>query len=188
MKQAATISLLLMLIFNSIGYRLLSHYAEKRQDLHLEARINNKHFNEADLFEITVPLDLPYQADWQDYERFDGEIEVDGIHYKYVKRRVYQGNLVLLCIPNEGKMQIQTARDQFFRLMNDLQHSSDKSPGSSHSTIKAPFQDYFASDSFWKLIAPPIQSILYNTEQVSFYNFSYQFISIQPPDLNSCFI
>jgi len=111
---------------------------QQRSDKTLEARLDKNDFNEASLIELKVPLNLPYQTDWSDFERYDGEVTVDGQHYKYVKRKVQDGMLVVKCIPNENKHRIETARDQFFQLANDLQkNDGSKNSGSpKHSTVK----------------------------------------------------
>lgn len=181
MKTTASISLLVLLLFNCIGYRLVTHYADQHHTRQLEARIDQQHFDEADLLEISVPLDLPYHADWQDFERFDGEVEVDGVHYKYVKRRVYQGKLILLCLPNTARMHIQTARDQFFRLINDLNHSSEN--GSSGVKIsKAPVSDYLNDTRPWALQQPAAIAPFKTGYILPYYRYSYHSIPAQPPD------
>lgn len=111
---------------------------QQRSDITLEARLDKNDFNETSLIEIKVPLNLPYQTDWSDFERYDGEVTLDGQHYKYVKRKVQDGMLVLKCIANENKHRIESARDQFFQLSNDLQKNDGaKNSGSpKHSNVK----------------------------------------------------
>ncbi len=113
-------------------------FCQHRADTTLEARLDVNDYNEASLIELKVPLDLPYQTDWKDFERYDGEVTVDGQHYKYVKRKVQDGMLIVKCIPNENKHRIESARDQFFQLANDLQSNdgAKKSGTPKHSTIK----------------------------------------------------
>ena len=88
MKRTAAILLLLILSFNWVGYRLLSNYLERYADSQMEASLDNNNYNEKDLVEIRIPLQLPYQTNWTDFQRYDGEVEINGIHYKYVKRKI----------------------------------------------------------------------------------------------------
>lgn len=113
-------------------------WCQQHADAKLEAQLDNSNYNEASLIELKVPLNLPYQTDWEDFERYDGEVTVDGQHYKYVKRKVQDGMLVLKCIPNESKHRIESARDQFFQLANDLQSNdgAKKSDAPKHSMAK----------------------------------------------------
>lgn len=115
------------------------NWMEHRANTQLETKLDTNDYDEASLIELKVPLDIPYQTDWKDFERYDGEITIDGQHYKYVKRKIQDGMLVLKCIPNESKHRIESARDQFFQLANDLQNndSPKKSDAPKHSTAKS---------------------------------------------------
>src|SRR5688572_8694630 len=95
---------------------------QHRADQTLEAQFDRNDYDEAQLLEMRVPLNMPYQTYSSGFERIDGEIEVDGIHYKYVKRKIENGELVLLCLPNQAKMQIESASNAFYKLVNDLEN------------------------------------------------------------------
>jgi hypothetical protein len=160
MKRAAAILLLIIFLFNWFGYRLLSDYLQLRADTQLESQLDQHQYNEASLIEIRVPLNMPYQNISTSFERYDGEIEYKGIHYKYVKRKVTNGELVLLCLPNENRMKLQNARDEFFKLVNDLQQSSqDKNP--TPASIKNPITEYWQEENNWRLEALTAQQHQY---------------------------
>ena len=138
LRRSIAIAFLTLLFFNWYGYRLLSGFLQNRSDIQLEAKLDQNDYDASQLFEIRVPLNLPYHNDWQEFERYNGEIEVNGVHYKYVKRKVEKGEMVLLCLPNNEKQNLLSARDQFFKLVNDLQqnNSGKKSDQGSPNTIK----------------------------------------------------
>jgi hypothetical protein len=152
-KRAAAILLLLIFLFNWFGYRLLSDYLQHRADTQLEAQLDQQQYNEASLIEIRVPLNMPYQSISSNFERYDGEIEFNGIHYKYVKRKVENGELVLLCLPNENRMRLQNARDEFYKLVNDLQHNSQSKNSTPGSSIKNPVTEYWDQPNNWQVEA-----------------------------------
>ena len=114
LRKIAAILLLVILLFNWIGYRLFADFLQHRADVRLEAKLDKNDYSEDQLIEIKVPLNLPYQLNWSQFERFDGEIDVDGIHYKYIKRKIYNDSLVLLCLPNQTKQNIEKAKDEYF--------------------------------------------------------------------------
>ena len=126
MKKLAAISLLALFFFNLAGYRIWFYYAQYTADVQLEASLDKEEYNEDELITIKVPLSLPYQTNWNDFERVDGEINLDGTIYKYVKRKVSNGELILLCLPDHQKMHLQTAKDTFFKFANDLQNATSK--------------------------------------------------------------
>jgi hypothetical protein len=133
LKKLSAILLLALLLFNFAGYKVWFYFLQVKADQQLETSLDNNDYNEADLVTIKVPLSLPYQTNWSDFERYDGEISVDGKIYKYVKRMVYNDELILLCLPNENKMRLQNAKDEFFKYANDLMQS-DSSKKSNNNT------------------------------------------------------
>ncbi len=119
----------------------------------LEAKLDKSLYDESQLIELKVPLNLPYQTNWSAYQRFDGEIEVDGIMYKYVKRKVANDTLYVMCIPNTKKMRLETAKNDFFKLSNDLQNNdskkSDNSKTISFKSLHGDYDEYsFALNTF----------------------------------------
>jgi hypothetical protein len=163
MKRAAAILLLIIFLFNWFGYRFLSDYLQHRADTQLESQLDQHQYNEASLITIRVPLNMPYQNVSSDFERYDGEIEFNGIHYKYVKRKVENGELVLLCLPNENRMRLLNVRDEFFKMVNDLQqNATDKNSTPAHS-IKNPVTEYWQQQNNWHLVTLALQQHQYTS-------------------------
>jgi hypothetical protein len=103
----------------------------------LEARLDNNSYDESQLVELKIPIHLPYQTSWAAYQRYNGEIEIDGMLYKYVKRKVANDTLFLMCIANTKKMHLETAKDDFFKITNDLmQNNNSKKSDNSKSAFK----------------------------------------------------
>jgi hypothetical protein len=132
------------MLFNLGGYRWVMNLMEQKADARLEARLDKNEYEESNLLEIKVPLELPYQTDWKDFERCDGAIEFNNVHYKYVKRKIEGGYMILKCIPNETRQELTNARDHFFQLVNDLEQTkpAKKSSPSLPSGIKIALSDY----------------------------------------------
>jgi hypothetical protein len=126
-------------------------YLQKQQDSHFAARLDNKDYDPSSLVEIKVPVSLPYQTDWKEFERVDGEIEFNGMHYKYVERKLEAGEMIYRCIPDKDKAQMLNARENFFKLVNDLQtQTSNKKSGTTPAhTYKTFSFDYCETLSHW---------------------------------------
>jgi len=138
MKKVAAILLMGILLFSWYGYRLVSSYLEDKANRQLEARLDQDRYDESELISIKVPsTHLSYYNSSTQFERVDGQIEVGGVQYKYVKRRLFNDSLELLCIPNHAAMSLQTARNQFFQLVNDIQQHNGQSKKADHSTSKS---------------------------------------------------
>ena len=109
-----------LLAFNWFGFRIVTDVLSEKADQRLETQLDNNDYDEAELIEVSVPLNVPYQNVQGDFERHYGEMEVDGVIYTYVKSKVENGNLVLKCIPNESKKQIRNAGNDYYKMSNGL--------------------------------------------------------------------
>jgi hypothetical protein len=183
LKKIVAILLLAILSFNWIGYRWVMGWMQESADQKLESRLDNNEYDEASLIEIKVSIDLPYQTDWTDFERYDGEIVVNGIHYKYVKRKVQDGMLVLKCIPNDTKQSLLNARDKFFSLVNDLQQdqpakNSNNSNSFSFKNMIGDCDEPFTLSQLSR-IESPVSSAYCN--KVQLISEGYQLLPDQPP-------
>jgi hypothetical protein len=107
LKKIAAILLILLLAFNWYGYRFVISAMKSTADRKLEASIDKSDYDESQLIEIRVAMNLPYQQRFTEFERHYGEIEIDGKTYTYVKRKVEGDVLVLKCIPNSSKQQLK---------------------------------------------------------------------------------
>lgn len=184
MKRFASILLLAILCFNWFGYQLLTRLLENQANTQLEARLDQDDYDESLLIEMRVDLTMPYQTSSSEFERIDGEIEINGIHYKYVKRKVEDGQLVLLCLPNEGKMRLQSARDDFYRLVNDLQHQTqNKKSESTHAVSFNIGTEYCQEKNEWSMAPVTNLRLPYSSGNASFKTAAHQLIPEQPPEI-----
>ena len=134
MRKSASIILLLILLFNMVGYRAWFYYAEQKADMAMEGRLDKAQYNENELVTLSIPLRNPYQLEQKSFERVNGEISFEGKIFKYVKRRITDGNLVILCIPDNHKMILKNAKSAFGNQANDMTNNPNKN--SSHNAQK----------------------------------------------------
>jgi cbb3-type cytochrome oxidase subunit 3 len=113
LRKTAAIFLLLILLFNVVGYRAWFYCAEKKADRQMEARLDKNDYQEDDLITIKIPLNIPYQLERYQFERVDGEFSLNGKIYKYVKRKIVDGNIILICIPDANKTSLKKAKTEF---------------------------------------------------------------------------
>jgi len=106
----------------------------------LQDQLNKQEYAEQELIELRVPLHLPYVSDWNEFQSYEGETTINGHHYRYVKRKLEKGVLVLLCIPNENKDNISKAGDDYFKQVNDL--PLEKKAKNNQKILKSGFNDF----------------------------------------------
>ena len=143
-KRIAAILLLGLLLFNWVGYQLYTAILQDRADKTLITDLDENKYSDTDLISIKVPAShLSSYVNLKEFQRVDGKIEIGGVQYNYVKLRYIDGNLELLCIPNKASNHIQSARDDFFKLVNDLQHPGQSKKSEQHNTAYKSFQAGF---------------------------------------------
>ncbi|MDX2047785.1 MAG: hypothetical protein SFU87_13425 [Chitinophagaceae bacterium] len=125
LRKIVAILFIKVYLLSLAGYSILFDYFIHQTNKHTVQELDNGNYNESELFEIKVPLHLPYYTSLDEYERYDGGIELNGIHYNFVKRKIHNDTLYLLCLPNHVKTELYKAK-------NDLAaEQSDNEPFSS---------------------------------------------------------
>jgi hypothetical protein len=159
LKKIAAILLIVILSFNWYGYRIVTNILTKDADQQLEAQLDNNEYDESQLVEVRIPLNMPYQNNQMEFERHYGEMESGGKYYTYVKRKIENGVLVLLCIPNNSKEKIKSAGNDYFKTANGLdQNQPDKKQNNNSNFAKNFWSEYdgretdFTIDIFTDLI------------------------------------
>jgi uncharacterized protein (DUF2267 family) len=157
-KQTIAILLLALHLFNLGGYQLVFSKAQHAANERFQSLLDKEEYSDNQLVEVKVPLNLPYQSNWQEFERYDGEIQFEGVHYNYVKRKIYNDTLILMCLPNPEQMKIATAKDEFFSLVNGLQHTGQhKAPTAPEKAIKS-ITTEFLSDTDLIIPQPEVKA------------------------------
>lgn len=125
-----------ILLFNWLGYRLLDNIAENNAVHRLETQLDRSQYDEHQLILIKVPLThLAYYNTSAAFERANGEIELHGVPYHYVKRRIYNDSVEMLCLANTAELRLRQGGNDYFRLVNDLGQASK--PGAPLHSIKS---------------------------------------------------
>lgn len=185
MKKVSAILLIALFLFNLFGYRIWLSYEQLQSDIKLEASLDKQQYNDADLISISVPLSLPYVGNQQNFERIDGEITVNGRILKYVKRKISEGKLVLLCLPDNDKMRIESAKDDFFKYANDLvQNGHSKKPVNSKTGVfKNQFSDYYLNTLHSTVTSYSIKKTYNKNKPLNFLPSSHIKLPEQPPEV-----
>jgi hypothetical protein len=137
-KRLVSIALLMVFLFNVIGYKVFFYYLERAADSRIQARLETLSEADRSLITVKIPIKLPYQTDWQNFERTDGEVTVNGSVYRYVKQKVSRDTLILLCINDFDKTRLAKGSSEYFEKVNDLSAENNKKP------IFKPYQtDYY---------------------------------------------
>jgi hypothetical protein len=185
LKKFVAILLLCLYTFNLFGYLLFFHVLEQRAEQRLQTALDKEAYLESDLMTITVPLSLPYTSDTRDFERVDGEITLGGEIYHYVKRAVKNGAVVLKCLPNHQKMQLESAKQEFFKLAGDLQQTkpSQKDKDAKADLIKNLKAKYTRQNIENKECLFSVAMVTYYSVTITALVYSQSNLPDHPPEL-----
>lgn len=168
MRKTAAILLTLILLFNLGGYRIVIDLIQQEADTKLETKLDNSEYDESQLIEIRVTMNMPYQQRYTEFERHYGEIEIDGKSYTYVKRKIEGDVLILKCIANQSKEELNSIKNDLAKANSNtgMDHSGKNSqqksfaknllgeyddqfiiqqPTSTNNLITVPFFDFKSS-------------------------------------------
>ncbi|MBL7696776.1 MAG: hypothetical protein JNK79_01395 [Chitinophagaceae bacterium] len=149
MKRLLILVLLSLYLFNLSGYFLYYKYFIYHTDRQAVQQIDNRLYDESELMEIKILLNLPYLTSQGQYERVDGNLEHEGIYYNYVERKVNNDTLYLKCRRNTTKTDLHQRLNDYTRKVNDIP-TSEKT---GNTTIKkfslaCEYVQYIASYDF----------------------------------------
>jgi hypothetical protein len=142
--------LLATLVFNWCGYRILAFYLEQKAGATLQAQFDKDEYDHSALISVKIPSpNLPYYHSSKEFYDMEGEIEMGGVFYKFVKRRLYNDTLEFLCLPNKEAMNLNIAKNDFYKRVNDLQQNNpEKKTQSQSSGNKVPSGEYFLNNDY----------------------------------------
>jgi hypothetical protein len=183
LKKLAAILLIALFTFNLFGYRILFYFAQQQSDTNIEKSFDGNQYNEQDLVTLKIPISVPYQVEQRDFERFDGEINLNGRIYKYVKRKVSGGNIVLLCLPDQNKMKLEAVKNDCVKNSSDLQNTASKKSGSSKpATAKNITSDYQQTANSYRIAVFRSIRSYHFTEAASSLPTALHLSPEQPPE------
>jgi hypothetical protein len=132
---------------------------------------------------LEVVMNMPYLAVNSEYERATGEITINSKVYTFVKRKIENGKLVLLCIPDQDKTNLRSAKNDFFKTANSLNHDNDTEKSSKSGMVKAPLSEYEQLLTF-SIESYKVLAIAFSTyEPIASLFSKYIDTPEQPPEL-----
>lgn len=185
MKKLGAILFLGILLFNGFGYRLVSNYFDQKAASQLVNLIEENNYDEAYLVTIKTPINLPYYANNPQFERVDGEIVIKGIVYQYVQRRIYDDSLELKVLPNQDRLHIKNAREDFYKLAQDLSNTNPdkKSVPLGKSIAKFISFDYIQQNMNWHLAPANLANVTTGYRYATRFISNYLTVQGPPPKM-----
>jgi hypothetical protein len=172
-----------VLLFNIFGYRLVFSYLEKEASQVLTASIETKSFDENNLIEIKTDLNMPYVSD-KDYENAYGETVIKGVHYQYVKRKIENNVLYLMCLPNDAKTVLAETKNSFEKNNTEAGNNNSKQKTPVQKILKSTQIEYIQNSNFYQIdeVVITTSSTLLNNRNNALSSLFTPLTPEQPPE------
>lgn len=178
MRKLTSILLLLLLLFNVLGYYGLFmglNYQNKKQ---LIQRLDHSNYNESEAVTIKIPISIPYVSDSREFERLNGEFEYQGEHYHFVKQRLSQDTLYIVCIKDNTSKRIHQALEDYVKTFTDKPVDAKNST----KTIPSFSKEYMSSYCELKHISSGWVFPVNNSSSATVFIDSFTASIIHPPE------
>ena len=122
--------------------------------------VDGLQYKDHELTVLKVPMSLPYSTNWATFESYNGSIEFYGRLYEYVKRKVVNDTLILLCLPNAVKDKLAAAKNSFEKLVSGQSAAGNKQSAAVPELLKL-LSAVCSSDHYFHLIFPAFEAPQY---------------------------
>ncbi len=135
-KRLIAILLLNVHLFNLGGYSLVFEYFIHRSEVQIVKQIYENKVDATKLVEIKIPVHLPKIHSWNGYVRDQGQLQLKGVYYNYLRYKVTQDTMSFICIANSVKTRLVNANLIIAKEISDVPLSK-KGHDSSQKKINA---------------------------------------------------
>ena len=139
MKRVLSIALIVLFLFNVIGYYGIYMAMLRQARVALNEKIDNDQYRDDQTVTIKIPMTLPYPVQ-DEFQRVQGDFEHQGEFYKLVKQKYSNDTLYVVCIKSAEEKKA-------FKVFSDLvKLSTDQASSTSHNqnakTMVSVIKDY----------------------------------------------
>ncbi|MBT1704772.1 hypothetical protein [Chryseosolibacter indicus] len=129
MKRIVSILLILLLLFNGLGFYGLIIGLQYRHQQNLLQSFDNGSYDKHLTTLIKIPIAIPYAGEQQSYQRVDGSFEHRGEFYKLIKQKLSHDTLYVVCIKDKNTKRINHALKDYAKTLTDNNPSQHKHGG-----------------------------------------------------------
>ena len=109
MKRLIAILLLNVHLFNLGGYNLAFQYFIHRSEVQIVKEIYENKVDATKLVEIKIPAHMPNIKSWDNYVSDQGQLQLKGVYYNYLRYKITRDTMSFICIANAVKTRLVSA-------------------------------------------------------------------------------
>lgn len=142
MKKLQSISLIALILLNTMGYYAIFVGLQFKNDVALIQRLDDNQYDESRAVTLKIPISIPYLQDQTEFERQDGTFNYQGEYYRIIKQKYASDTLTIICFKDNESKAIQSALSDYVKTFTD-----NPQQDGSHAKISVTFiKDYIAQD------------------------------------------
>lgn len=120
MKKQIAIALLVIHLFNLGGQLAFYQYLVYKSDRFFNEQVSKNLYNVDDLTEIKIPANIKNVPNVKGYVNLSGEVRFANASYNYVKIKVTQKAIYLMCIPHYSTTHLAGRNIIYARQIKDI--------------------------------------------------------------------
>jgi len=120
LKKLVAIVLLGAHLFTLGGYAFVFDYLMHRSDVEIVKQMYDNKKDAVKLLEIKIPVNMPTIQDWPEYEHIEGQIQLNGAYYNYVRLKMTRDTMSLICLANTTKANLAKTNIIIAKDFNDV--------------------------------------------------------------------
>jgi len=165
-----------------LGYRMVAHYYAEKSTIDLQISVDQKKYNEAELVSLKLPLNQPYIINTDGYESLEGNMDYNGVNYQFIKKRIINDTLEIVCIPNMTRTQIDNNNEDFAKQLSDIVNASTSKKSGGSQSLKFFISDFTQEHHFDLYSFVARATLKYNIKNAKYSSFDYLQTISQPPE------
>ncbi len=175
--------MLALFCLNIIGYRMVARYYAGKSSADMQITLDQQKFRESDLVRFKIPLNQPYIINSDGYESIEGNMDYKGVNYQFVKKRILNDTLEIVCIPNITRTQIYNNEEDLAKQLSDIVNTSASKKSTSHQQLNFSISE-FTQDHYFALYTLFASATLKHTiDHTQFLSFNYLQDISKPPQV-----
>jgi hypothetical protein len=182
LKKLIAIVLLIVLLFNIVGYKFVANYFELKATRDLQSLLDQNNYSDADLISFKFQSSLPYHLNSKEFESMNGNIDINGVNYQYVKKRFYNDSLEILCIPNIVNSSIKNTQNDFAKQFIENTNSSQTKKSPYNQLVKTSLSDFTIEHHFDIYNQNYISKLKHDSYHIIDLSFDFLHSLDQPPE------
>lgn len=140
MKKLLSISLITLILLNTIGYYAVFVGLQFQYDQAIVQRLDENQYDESNTVTLKIPVAIPYMQGQEEFERMDGTFSYAGDYYRIVKQKYADDTLTIICYKDREAKVIQNALTDYVKTFTD-----NPQPGNNAKIAVAFIKDFIGT-------------------------------------------